>query len=110
MHDVVRVQSNNNTVIDGRSWRAGQVVDVPETEVDALRPHIAAGVLTVVGDATPMVGLTSYDPPPPAVPDFLAADDDDTPSSATAAEPQPTTPVSPRPTGSRPAAGSGGLQ
>lgn len=87
MLETTRVIANTSTVVDGRSWRSGHTYDVVDTEIDALRPHIAAGVFTVLGDAQ-----EAFEPVPagdPEIPDFVnPPPPPPPPAQATKPEPQ----------------------
>lgn len=48
MSDTTRIQANTSTVVAGRSWRSGEKYTVDAATADALVPHIAAGVFTVL--------------------------------------------------------------
>lgn len=71
--DVTRVLANNSTAVAGRMWRSGVQYDVPDTEIDALRPHISAGVFSLVGD----VEAAFVEQPDPSIPDFIAGSNPD---------------------------------
>lgn len=75
-----RLLVNNSTSVAGRAWRAGQTYDVPDTEIDALRPHIAAGIFSLVGEPDDaFAGDDSTDDDEggdPPIPDFIAGTDD----------------------------------
>lgn len=48
MSDTTRILANTSTVVAGRSWRSGEKYTVDAATADALVPHIAAGVFTVL--------------------------------------------------------------
>ena len=61
MSDTTRIQANTSTVVAGRSWRSGEKYTVDAATADALVPHIAAGVFTVLDQVE-----DAFAPQPPA--------------------------------------------
>lgn len=81
MNRTIRVRSNVNTVVAGRQFRAGEPVELADTEIDGIQNEIREGLIEVL----PEKPEERKPQPDPAPVDLPVADDGTTPPEKPAA-------------------------